>query len=196
MRSWRRFRKAQDGLAAVEFALILPVMIVLFFGTVEVTMALVCRADVSIMVSTAADLIAQESSASASDIFNVYDAAGTVMYPYYNPSTTGSQAPTIRITSIIYNTTSPSTTSGTIAWTCVQSGSGTLTPTTRSPGNTVTLPQALMTTNGSVIMAEVAYKYVSPTTKMITGPINMTNVWYSKPRRVAQITGPTSNCNS
>jgi len=27
-----RFRKAEDGLAAVEFALLLPLMITLFFG--------------------------------------------------------------------------------------------------------------------------------------------------------------------
>ena len=42
-----RFRKAKDGLAAVEFALLLPVMITLFFGVVEVSLALMCRADVT-----------------------------------------------------------------------------------------------------------------------------------------------------
>ena len=72
----------------------------------------------------------------------------------------------------------------------MQSGSGTLTPATRSVGDTVTLPQPIMTANGSVIMSEVAYNYVSPTTKVITGPINMTNFWYTKPRRVAQIPAP------
>jgi Flp pilus assembly protein TadG len=191
MAGWRAFRKAQDGLAAVEFALLLPVMIALFFGVVEVTMALLCRADVSIMVSTASDLIAQESTVQATDLSNVYSAAGTVLYPYYSPSTTGSQAPTIRITSIIYNTATSSTTSGKVAWTCTQSGSGSLTPSTRSVGDIVTLPQAIMPSSGSVIMAEVAYNYVSPTTQVITGPINMTNAWYTKPRRIAQIPAPS-----
>ena len=32
-----------DGTAAVEFALLLPVMITLFFGVVESSMALICR---------------------------------------------------------------------------------------------------------------------------------------------------------
>lgn len=194
MRAFHPFRKAQDGMAAVEFALLLPVMITLFFGMCETSLALLCRADVSIMVSTAADLIAQESTTQTSDLSNVYSAAGTVLFPYYNPSTSGSQAPTIRITSINYDTTTSSTTEGKVAWTCTQSGSGNLNPTTRSVGQTVTLPQAIMTANGSVIMAEVAYSYASPTSKIITGPINMTNIWYTKPRRVLQIPSPTGGC--
>lgn len=204
MKILQLFRKAKDGMAAVEFALLLPVMITLFFGTVEVSMALLCRADVSIMVSTASDLIAQESVAQPSDISNVYAAATTVLYPYYNPSSSACtqspkppqcSPPTIRLTSIAYNATTGSTTSGKIAWTCTQAGSGTLTPTARSQGDTVTLPQAIMPANGSVIMAEVAYQYASPTTQLLTGPLNMTNVWYTKPRRVLQISGPSSsNC--
>jgi len=188
----RNFSKSRNGAAAVEFALLLPIMITLFFGVVETTLALLCRADVSVMASTAADLISQESAASNTDLSNVYSAAGTILYPYYNPGVAGSAKPTIRITSVIYDTVSQSTTSGKIAWTCTQTGSGTLSPSTRNVNDTVTLPQALITTNGSVIIAEVAYNYASPTTKVITGPINMANNFYLKPRRVAQITAPSS----
>ena len=187
---WRGFRKSNDGVAAVEFALLLPLMISMFFGVVETSLALLCRADVSVMASTAADLISQVNAASTTDIANVYAAAGTVLYPYYSGGSTGK--PTIRITSVIYDTTSKSTTSGKVAWTCAQAGSGTLTPASRAVGDTVTLPQALMTTNGSVIIAEVAYNYASPTTQVITGPINMTNNFYTKPRRIAQIAAPSS----
>jgi len=187
-----RFRKAEGGAAAVEFAILLPLMISMFFGVVETSLALLCRADVSVMASTAADLISQVNAASTSDITNVYYAAGTILYPYYDPSVGGSAKPTIRITSVIYDTTSQSTTSGKVAWTCTQSGSGTLSPASRTVGGTVTLPQALMTTGGSVVIAEVAYSYVSPTTKVITGPINMTNNFYTKPRRIAQIAAPSS----
>ncbi len=188
---WRGFRKSNDGAAAVEFAILLPLLISMFFGVVETSLALLCRADVSVMASTAADLISQVNAASTTDITNVYSAAGTILYPYYDPSN-GSAKPTIRLTSVIYDTTSQSTTAGKVAWTCTQSGSGTLSPSSRTVGATVTLPQALMTTNGSVIIAEIAYNYVSPTTKVITGPINMTNNFYTKPRRIAQIAAPSS----
>ena len=58
----------------------------------------------------------------------------------------------------------------------------------------MTLPSGLMTANGSVIMSEITYNYTSPTTKLITGAKMMTNVFYTKPRRVAQITGPSRSC--
>jgi len=189
----RRFRKAQGGAAAVEFAMLLPILITLFFGVVETTLALLCQADVSMMASTAADLVSQVDQASSSDISNVYSAAGTILYPYYSGGATGK--PTIRITSVVYdsNSTTP-TTSGKVAWTCTQTGTGTLTPASRSVNGTVTFSQPLMTTNGSVLMAEIAYSYNSPTTKVITGAINMTNNFYTKPRRVAQIPTPTGGC--
>jgi Flp pilus assembly protein TadG len=187
------FRKAQGGAAAVEFAMLLPILITLFFGVVETTLALVCRADVSLMAATSADLISQVNAASSSDLSNVYAAAGTVMYPYYSGGATGK--PTIRITSVVYDSTSATpTTAGKVAWTCTQSGTGTLTPASRSVNSTVTFSQPLMLTNGSVLMAEVAYNYASPTTKVITGTINMTNNFYTKPRRIAQIPSPTGGC--
>jgi Flp pilus assembly protein TadG len=187
------FRKAEGGAAAVEFAMLLPILITLFFGVVETTLALVCRADVSLMASTSADLISQVNAASNTDLSNVYAAAGTVMYPYYGGGATGK--PTIRITSVIYDSTSATpTTAGKVAWTCTQVGTGTLTPASRSVNSTVTFSQPLMLTNGSVLMAEVAYNYVSPTTKVITGAINMTNNFYTKPRRIAQIPTPTGGC--
>jgi hypothetical protein len=115
------------------------------------------------------------------------------MYPYYSGGATGK--PTIRITSVIYDSTSATpTTAGKVAWTCTQAGTGTLTPASRSVNSTVTFSQPLMLTNGSVLMAEVAYNYVSPTTKVITGAINMTNNFYTKPRRIAQIPTPTGGC--
>ena len=106
----RHFIRANDGAAAMEFALLLPVMIMLFFGVMESSLALLCRADVSIMASTAADLISQESATTSADLSNVYAAAGTILYPYYTGGSSGK--PTIRMTSVAYDSTSgaPTTT--------------------------------------------------------------------------------------
>jgi Flp pilus assembly protein TadG len=184
----------RDGAAAVEFAMLLPILITLFFGVVETSLALLCRADVSIMASTTADLISQSDVLATADIHNVYNASGTILYPYYDPSVTGSQKPTIRLTSVIWDTVGQSATVGKVAWTCTQSGSGTLTPASRTVGASVTLPQQLLTAGSSVIVSEIAYNYASATTQVIAGPINFTNNWYTRPRRVAQIPAPTGGC--
>ena len=194
---FRRPAGDESGVAAVEFALLLPFMITLFFGVVESSLALLCRADVSKMAGTAADLISQASSVSSSDLTNVYAAAGSILYPYYDPSVAGSAKPTIRLTSVIDDgsgAAGQNHLTGKVAWTCTQSGSGTLTPSSRAVNSTVTLPQPLMTGGGSLIIAEIAYNYASPTTKVIAGPINFTNNFYTKPRRVAQIPAPTGGC--
>lgn len=182
-----RFGRNRDGLAAIEFAFIAPVLVTMFFGTIEISEALSCRTDVSSVASTTADLVAQESTITTTDLSNVYSAANAILYPYY--PNFSKVAPTIRITSII---DAGSTGSGTIQWTCTQAGSGTLTPASRTAGQTVTLPQPLMTSGGSIIMAEVAYGYASPISKLIVGTPNMTNVFYTRPRQVAQIPGPAS----
>lgn len=193
LRNMRAGAKNKDGAAAVEFAMLLPIMITLFFGTVETSLALLCRADVSIMASTAADLISQASTTTTADISNVYAAAGTLLYPYYSGGATGK--PTIRLTSVVYDSSAADTAkTGKVEWTCTQSGTGSLTPASRSVGGAVTFSQGLLTANGSVIMAEIAYSYASPTTKVVTGAINMTNNFYTKPRRVAKIPAPTGGC--
>lgn len=170
-----RFRKDKQGLAAVEFALILPVLITLFFGVVETSMALSCRANVANAASTVSDLVAQDTEVSNNDITNVFNAATAILYPY-------SATPVkITVTSIKYDTTTKSLTSGKVAWSDTKNG------TARNVGDTITVPDGLMTADSSVIMTEVTYAYSSPTTKVITGTVNMTNTYYTKPRRVSAI---------
>jgi len=190
------FGSNQDGIAAVEFAMLLPIMITLFFGVVETSMALLCRADVSKMASTAADLISQANAPATSDIANAYAATGVLLYPYYDPSVAGSAKPSIRITSVVDDgsgAVGKDHLTGTVAWTCTQSGSGVLSPAI-AVGQPVTLPQPLMTDGGSLIIAEVAYDYQSPTTQLLATSMNFTNNFYTKPRRVLQIPSPTGGC--
>ena len=186
----RRFRRDSKGLAALEFALILPVLITMLFGMGELSLAVVCRTTITQVASTVADLVAQESTPTSSDLSNVYYAANTILYPYY-PNLSTSK-PTIRITSVIYDTTTNSATTGKVAWTCTQSGSGTLAVASRAVNSTVTFSQPLLSSGGSVLMSEVAYSYSSPTTELLTGAINMRDSFYTKPRRVGQIPAPNA----
>jgi Flp pilus assembly protein TadG len=173
----RGFRRAHSGMAAVEFAMILPVMLVLVLGAVEVTDALICKTDVSKTASTAADLIAQESAVTTADMTNVFAALSALNYPF---STAGLK---VVITSVIDDGKG----GGTVDWSQANSGSA------RSKGTAVTVPTGLITSGGSVILAEVTYAYTPPTDWLVKIPISMSNTYYSHPRRVPQVKGNFSS---
>jgi len=180
----RRFGRDRSGLAAVEFAFLLPVMITIFFGLVEVSAAVECRADVADIAGTAADLTAQVTTASTADMTNVFNAANTILYPFYDATSSNSaqqNKPNLTIASVIDNGAADKK-SGKVAWVCAQG-----TPAV-TVGQIVTFTQPLMNTGGSVIYSVITYNYASPTSKVIAGNITMTNSFYTKPRRTTQIT--------
>ncbi|HWY61007.1 MAG TPA: TadE/TadG family type IV pilus assembly protein [Rhizomicrobium sp.] len=183
MRRLLQFLTRESGSIAVEFAFIAPVMIGMFFGLNELALALGAKADVFDLTSAGADLVAQESAVTTADMTNVFSALSAMLYPY---STASAQ---ITISSVIDNNTA---TTGKVAWSCSQGG------TARAANSVYTFPTAARGVitqggGGSVIMNEVTYSYSLPFVVTIpgvinlTGPYAMTDTFYSKPRRVAQI---------
>ena len=152
MKTRRHLWKNNQGLAAVEFAFVLPVMLSMLLGLVELSQALLVRGDVTNMASTGADLIAQESAATNADLSNVYTALTSMLYPF------GTANAHITLTSIIDNGTSG--VSGTVAWTCSYGGTD-----AHHNGDTLALPQPssgtnqMMPSGGSLILAEISYSY-------------------------------------
>jgi Flp pilus assembly protein TadG len=171
LRPFRKLRRADSGMAIVEFALVLPAMLALAFGGIEVTNALICKSDVSNIASSAADLVTQESQVSTADMNNVFSALGSLIYPF--PATSAK----IVITSVIDDGHG----GGKVDW------SQSYNATKRSKGSAVTIPTGLMTTGGSVVLSEVTYTYTPLKSLFVKLPITMTNTFYSHPRRVAQI---------
>ena len=168
--------RARDGLAAVEFAMLAPVLVAMFLGSIELTDALDCKQKVTGMASTAADLIAQEKQVASTDISNVFSAINSIVYPY---PTTGLR---IVITSLIDNGTG----GGRVAWSCAQNA------TARTVNSNISVPTGVITTGGSVILAEVTYPYTSTVAKYLASSTNMTTSFYARPRRSTTITGPSS----
>lgn len=179
----RRLGREKSGLAAVEFAFVLPVMLTFFLGLVEAGQALGCRADVIGLASIGADLVAQKSTVTDTDLVNVFSALNAMMFPY--------DASRASIT--IYSITDNGTAAGHVAWSCSKSGNAAVTGPTTPPAGT-TGGTVIAASNGgaygsggSVILAQVTYNYSSPVSQIFIGNMTWTNSFYAKPRNVAQI---------
>jgi Flp pilus assembly protein TadG len=189
------FRRSHSGLAAVEFALIAPFMIALFFGLVEICNALNARQKVSAVASTAADLTGQATSVSLSDLDDIFAASSAIMTPF--PSSNVS----IVITSIegtgqrnvgkvLWSRTNGHGTAHTVGHTITVGD-----PDSLGADDTGLLPASCTSSaQCTLVLAEVTYNYTSPYGKFIVGNLPMSDLFYTKPRRVVSVT--CSNCNN
>lgn len=76
------FRRDGRGVAAVEFAFVAPIMIVLFVGTLELSNSIATSRKLSRLSSTLADLITQGQRLTTSDVDAIMDVSSKIMYPY------------------------------------------------------------------------------------------------------------------
>src|SRR5690554_6153201 len=87
-KSIRRLFAAETGIAAVEFALLVPVMLVLYLGAVDITQGLSADRKLGQSVSTISDLVARHENPITIDELNAYfDAANTIMRPFEGSDT-------------------------------------------------------------------------------------------------------------
>ena len=68
-----------------------------------------------------------------------------------------------------------------VAWSEAHNGSP------RGTNSLVNIPPGLVASGGSVIYAEVSHEYSSPAGHLIYGSITMSDEFFVRPRRVAQI---------
>lgn len=80
----RRLRRlAEDGGAtAVEFALVLPVLLVLYLGGVDVTQGITLDRKLTAVASAIGDLVAQAEELNQQQMRGIFDAAEAMIAPY------------------------------------------------------------------------------------------------------------------
>lgn len=78
-----RFGLREDGIAAVEFALILPVMLFVYIGSVEASALISMDRRVQSIAGTLGDLVSRaDASVTSGDLLDYFRAAGGIMTPY------------------------------------------------------------------------------------------------------------------
>ncbi|HEY6579096.1 MAG TPA: TadE/TadG family type IV pilus assembly protein [Rhizomicrobium sp.] len=173
LKQLKRLRRSACGLAAVEFALLAPVLATLLLGTIELCNALECRQKVVSETSSVADLVAQASSVSNADLANIFDAGNSILVPF------AAADATIVVSSIVNN---PLNGQDTVAWSQPYNG-GTPLPL----NSVVTVPPGVISAGGSAIFVQVTYNYTPPVGRFLIGPIEMGDSFYSHPRESVRV---------
>jgi Flp pilus assembly protein TadG len=153
----RRCKASTQGVAAIEFAMIVPIMGVMFIGAVELSQAITVDRRVTQAASSTADLVARWSPASGapngipqSEIADIMRVGGYIVAPY-------DQKPLqIVIRSIQSSPTSATNTKQ--AWSCTFNGTGN-TLSCACSNTTYSLPPNLVTTLDSVVISDTTYAY-------------------------------------
>ena len=187
-RTASNFLKDCSGIGAIEFAFIAPLMLVMFFGTVEFAQGVGANRKVTIMARTLSDLTSQNTSVTQAQLDNFFAAATAVMTPY-------SAAPVRSTISELY--IDPNTQTAHVQWSV---GSA-----PRGQGSTVVIPPQLIArdaqnnvvANQYLIYSEVTYQYV-PTIGYVMAPsgVNLRDVAYTRPRQSTCVMYNTQACTT
>lgn len=146
------FRKAERGVAAVEFALLLPVMLAVYIGTMEASMLITMDRKIQSVAGAVGDLVARsDKSIATTQMRDYFRAASGIMTPY------SSDAVLQVITAVHVDQNN----NATIAWSRQFNGDGYSTTTPRVPGQSFPLPPEMIaiSTGQTVIAAEASYSY-------------------------------------
>ena len=163
---WRDKR----GVSAVEFALVAPIILLMYVGTAEISNLLTVERRVETVASTAADLTAQVKKVSNSDLNDISDASKSILAPY----------DTTPLKIVLSSVVADQNNNGKVAWSYSKSGSA------RAVGSAYALPPGTTEANSSVIVAEVTYAFkpLLDLKKVFSpGAFNLQRTFYARPRR-------------
>ena len=164
----------RKGTAATEFALLLPVLIFLFFGLVEASDAMTVDRKVAISGNTMADLAAQSTQLTRTDLDNLLTGVITILEP---SDTTNLQ---INIVSVVLDTGNPI-----VHWSHDINGNE---PYVAGAPFTGLEDDSVLNANSSLIVVEVSYPYTSDLSHfVIKSPLTFNRTSVRWPRLTSKV---------
>jgi Flp pilus assembly protein TadG len=166
------FARATGGLAALEFAIMMPVMLILLFGSIDLLDMLHANRRTQNTAASLSDVIARDTEVSNAEIAGLWAATEVLMYPNNGADVQ------VRVTSIrIVNSSRAE-----VVW---SEGRG---MTALNPGFVITtLPPQMMQPGSSVIWTETLFPYQSPIGFLTSGSVNLRHNAYRRSRLVDPI---------
>lgn len=158
------------GLAAIEFAMILPLMLVTVFGTIGVTSVIAIDRKVTLIARTISDLTSQNSAVVDTDMDNFFAIGITMLTPYAATQNPASGGPLKAAITEVY--IDPTTGAARVQWSKANDAASSSTDPDdadmiKSAGQIVNIPSDLIgkdatgkiLPNQYFILSDVRYKY-------------------------------------
>ncbi|MBR0706167.1 TadE/TadG family type IV pilus assembly protein [Bradyrhizobium liaoningense] len=176
----RRLLADVRAVAATEFAIVAPFMLVLYIGGVELGNGLAMNVKVSATAHSVVDMVTQNTSISTARMQAILGSAQAIMAPY--PVKDGSGVSLITIT--VSEVSTDSSGNATVQWSESTSSTG-----ARKKGDPMTLssftapdPKNPTNANISLILSEVSYNYTTNLGYTIAGTVKLSDSYYLFPR--------------
>lgn len=171
MQRLRKFRYAHAGVAAVEFAVLAPMMVFLLLGSVDLIDLLGVNRRAQNVSASISDVVSRDTEISNDEVDGLWAAANVLMQPENGMDMN------LRVTSI----TIQNPTTARVVW---SEGRGMSALTANS---TIALPDDMMIPGTSVILTETEFPYATPLGILTYAPVELKHRAYRRSRLVDPI---------
>ncbi|MCM2473657.1 pilus assembly protein [Rhizobium sp. CG5] len=141
----KRLKDNRDGIGGVEFALIVPLLLVVYICAFELTLGFSVAKRATRATGTIADLVAQQSSVTTTFLATMPDVAAAIFTPY--DTAADGETIDLKITGIAVD----SSANPTVAWSWAADGT-----TPYVAGTTVSVPSDMVTADVFMVRAELS----------------------------------------
>ena len=172
----------QHGVAAVEFAFILPILFMLFVGAIEFSQAITVDRRVTQVAHSTADLVTRTDRLCTTDASDMMQIIQQLVAPY--------NASPLRVSIVSVKANINNAANTTVDWSYSHNGGATY-----AAGASYTLPAGLVTAGQTVVVAESTYNYTPLIFNyFISSAMNLTEKSYLKPRGRNCVSWCNINC--
>lgn len=169
----RHIASDERGSTLVEFAFLLPVMLMLFIGVVEMTNVLRLDRKVVAAALTTADLVTQRRSINHNELDDILRAAELIVEPF------ATSALSVGVASVRFH---PDTGAGSVDWTKSLNGG--------SVPDAVAVAASVATPGESAIVVRASYSYTPLFFDFVLNPATIAETAVMRPRRSTYVDGP------
>jgi Flp pilus assembly protein TadG len=179
-RSWRDLFVHAGGVAAIEFALVVPLVIIVYAGGFELVQAATVNRKLTDTTVQLANVTTQYTSVASADLNNIFAASSQIMAPY----------PTSSLTIVVSEVQTDASSHGTVAW---SQGYPTGTPCL-AKNSAVSLPAGFASPSSFYVLVQTTYSYAPTIGSAFVHTIPMTDQIFMVPRQSTSIPATGTSC--